>query len=75
MLVLGEYEQYMFEFWLRFDAFDIFWFEVLNFFLAHFRIVILCQTITHFWPFMGLLFELGSPSSVEFESKCLLCVL
>ena len=23
---------YMFEFWFRFDAFDIFWFEVLNFF-------------------------------------------
>ena len=31
LFVLGEYKQYMFEFSLRCDAFDIFWFKNFNF--------------------------------------------
>ena len=65
----------MFEFWLRFDAFDIFWFEVLNLFGAHFGIVILCQKSLIFGLSWAYFSSLDLQARVEFESNCCLCVL
>ena len=74
MFILGGYQQYMFEFWLRFDACDIFWFEVSNFFEFIFGIVILCQKSLIFGLSWAYFSSLDLQARVEFESKCSLCV-
>ena len=75
MLVLGEYEQYMIEFWLRLDAFTIFWFQVLNFFelILAYPFDGKNQSLLAFqWP---TFWRLDLRARVEFESKSLLTVL